>query len=137
MKSEWGKRYAFLLFIVIISFSVSVDTFGLELLVNMPTGQTVTIQIDPDKTVGDVKEYIYDITDIHPVNQIVFKKNRELDVTQSLASYGIEDKDTLTVKYGNVSTGSVKRNGGFLKIIAILITLAVLALGIKKVFLSQ
>ena len=60
MKKEWpGWRY--LLFCTLLIVLSAGNVCGMEILVVMPTGQSVSIQAEPENTVGDVKIFIFDI----------------------------------------------------------------------------
>ena len=110
--------YRNLLYCTLLLLASGGKAWGVEILVRMPTGQTVTVQAEPENTVGDVKEMVFDITNIHTINQLMYKGDRELDDDKTLSSCGISDKDTLTVKYGSKTTGKgKKRYGKYLYII--------------------
>ena len=131
-----GFRY--LLYCTLLFVVSAGSVSGMEVQVHMPTGQTLSIQAEPESTVGDVKGMIFDITNIHMLNQIMFKDGKKLDDDKTLASYGISDKDTLTVKYGSQSSGTKKKGyGGYLKILLPLIVIAVIAYKIKKIMSDE
>ncbi|MCE5248844.1 ubiquitin family protein [bacterium] len=101
--------------------------------VALPTAQVVTVEAVPEDTVLRVKEFVYNVTEIHVGNQRMFKNAAELDNMKTLASYGVADGDTLQVKYGVDDSGEqVRATGGWWKILIIIVILAAVALWVKK-----
>ena len=130
--------YRNLLYCTLLLLASGGKAWGVEILVRMPTGQTVTVQAEPENTVGDVKEMVFDITNIHTINQLMYKGDRELDDDKTLSSCGISDKDTLTVKYGSKTTGKgKKRYGKYIAFILPLVIIAVIAYKIKKIMSDE
>lgn len=110
------------------------SSFGMEVLVSLPNGQTVTVPYTSESTVSDVKEFVFNVSDIQTINQQMFKGSIELDNAKTLESYGIADRDTLVVRY---STGgsplSGGKSGGILKIAILVVIIAGVILGIRKI----
>ena len=131
-----GFRY--LLYCTLVFVVSAGSACGMEVHVRMPTGQSVSVQAEPENTVGELKGMIFDITNIHALNQVMYKGDRELDDDKTLAFCGISDKDTLIVKYGSKSSEKRKKGyGGYIKILLPLLIIAVIAYKIKKIMSDE
>ena len=138
MKVVRHACWILLIVTVFFAFNGVDNAFSMELTVVTSVAKTVTVQAEPEDTVADVKEFVYNVIEIHPGNQRMFKGDIELDNAMTLASYGITDGDTLKVSYGR-STFSPQDNGkgGLIKVIVIIVILAVIITIIKKVLMSS
>ena len=105
----------------------------MEVLVSLPNSQTVTVPYTSESTVSDVKEFVFNVSDIETINQQMFKGSIELDNAKTLESYGIADRDTLVVRYGIGGSVTDEKSGGYLKIVIILVIIAIVILGIRKI----
>ena len=134
MKSAGCKHLSYFFIVVILVLSGAIVSHGMEITISMPTGQTLTINAEPGQTVLEVKTVVYNITEIHPHNQRMFKGNAELDNEMTLSTYVISEGENLVVRYGK-SGGSVKKRSTG-KIVLLFIGFTVLAAvvyGIKKI----
>ena len=109
------------------------SSFGMEVLVSLPNGQTVTVPYTSESTVSDVKEFVFNVSEIQMINQQMFKGSIELDNAKTLESYGITDRDTLVVRYGSGGSVTDEKSGGYLKIVIIIVIIAAVILGILKI----
>ena len=128
-----------LIFTAFFAFNGVDGAFSMELTVVTSVAKTVRVEAEPEDTVADVKEFVYNVTEIHPGNQRMFKGDIELDNAMTLASYGITDGDTLKVSYGR-GTFSPQDNGNgwFIKVIVLIVILAVIVAVVKKkIFTTQ
>ncbi len=106
----------------------------MDIIVSMPTGQTVIVKAEPEQTVADVKNFVYNVTEIHTINQRMYKGDKELDDSATLASYKISDRDTLVVRYGSRDASVKPRQTGKIVIIVIVVALIIaIALKLKKI----
>ena len=129
-KQQYLILRVFMVVFVLVCFH---GAFAMNVKVALPTGQTVPVEAQPEDTVAKVKDFVYNVTEIHPGNQRMFKGNVEMENMKTLASYGVADGDTLYVKHGTTEPFVEKKgSGGFLKIVVIVIVLAGIAYWIKR-----
>lgn len=105
----------------------------MEVLVSLPNEQTVTVPYTSESTISDVKEFIFNVCDIQTINQQIFRGSIELDNAKTLESYGIADRDTLVIRYGFGGSVTDEKSSGYLKIVIILVIIAAVILGIRKI----
>ncbi len=101
---------------------------AMELTVILPGGQTLTVSSEPNHTVRQVKQRIYAISEINPLNQILYYKDKRLEENHTLSSYHIGEGDTIRVKHGVLNAPTSKEKSIFWRIALIL--LAILGIGI-------
>jgi len=120
-------------FIMVLAFFSVGAANGMKITVVTSAAKTVIVQAEPEDSVADVKEFVFNVIEIHPGNQMMFKGDTLLDSSKTLASYGISDGDTLTVSYGrNTPTAKGKGSGGLVKIVVIIVILAVIITVVRK-----
>ena len=123
----------FVLFLALSALMGIVSSYAMDVLVYLPSTQTVTVPCTPESTVSNVKEFVFNVTEVHPINQRMFKGSEELENTRTLASYKIADRDTLVVKYGTGGAPAQSgKSGGIIKIVLFVVILAGVILGIRK-----
>ncbi len=122
-----------LVFTLVLAFNSVGAAYGMKITVVTSVSKTVTVQAEPEDSVADVKEFVFNVIEIHPENQVMFKGDTLLDNSKTLASYGISDGDTLTVSYGrSKSAAKDKGAGGLIKIVVFIVILAVIITVVKK-----
>jgi len=127
-------RRILVFFLVVFTLAGIGSSYTMDVLVSLPNGQTVTVPYTPESTVSDVKEFVFNVSEVHTINQRMFKGSVELENTRTLKSYGIADRDTLVVRYGaGGGPLPVGKSGGILKIALFVIILAGVILGIRKI----
>lgn len=100
--------------------------------------KTVTVTAEPDDTIAEVKEFIYNVTELHVLNQRIFKGDTELENSGTLESYGITDGTTLRVTYSRGTLApSKKGTNGLVKVIIAIVIIAIVATIVKKTVLSK
>ena len=125
--------WSLLVFTLVLAFTSIGSAYGMKIIVVTSAAKTVAVQAEPEDSVADVKEFVFNVVEIHPENQMMFKGDTLLDNSKTLASYGISDGDTLTVSYGrNKSASKDKGSGGLVKIVVIIVILAVIVTVVKK-----
>jgi hypothetical protein len=66
----------------------------------------------PEETVQQVKQKVYAMSEISPLNQVVYYKGKRLADDQTLASYSIGEGDTLRVEHGVLNAPTAKEKSG-------------------------
>ncbi len=133
MRNLWRNCRIGVFFLLIYSLIGIGSSFGMEVLVSLPTGQTVTVPYTSESTVSDIKKFILNVCEIQPINQRMFKGSVELDNSKTLESYGIADRDSLVVRYTTGGSLTDKKSGRYFKIVIILVIIAGVILGIRKI----
>lgn len=72
-------------------------TQPISIFVLNPTGKTLTVKVDGQATLDELKETIQDITDITPDSQRLIFAGKQLEDGGTLEDYGIRNGDTLHV----------------------------------------
>lgn len=122
-----------LVFTLVLAFTGVGAAYGMKIIVITSAAKTVTVQAEPEDTIADVKEFVFNVIEIHPGNQNMFRGDTLLDNSKTLASYGISDGDTLTVKYGRGNPDAKdKGSGGLVKIVVIIVIIAVIVTVVRK-----
>ena len=108
------------MWIALVSFVLLVSAggaaFALDLVVVMPGGQDLSVTVEPENTIAQVKDKVYNASELSPLNQIMFKGKQKLDEKRTLASYSIKNGDTLLIKHGVLSAPTQKEKGNGLLI---------------------
>ena len=78
----------------------------IEILVKVPTGKTVTLEVDPNDFIDDVKMKIQDKEGIPPQSQNLILNGKYLEDRHSVSYYKIQGKSTLQMdlKSGRIGT---------------------------------
>lgn len=117
MKDTRKRTVTVLCLLGVIYAATALTGFAMELMVIIPGGQMIKVAAEPSDTAEQIKKKVYSISDLNPLNQIVFRGGKELDDKKSLSSYGISDGDTLIVKHGMVKAPTRKTDSGDLLIV--------------------
>ena len=103
------KKLLSLLVLLMTTVSMSATVPYIQISVTVPTGNSITLKVTPDYTIGDVKEKIAQQTLIPIELQILTFNNQVLVDEQSVDYYDIEDDPTLTL---SLVSGNYYLNGG-------------------------
>ena len=70
--------------------------WGMQIFVKIPTGKTITLDVDPSDTLANLKAKIQDKEALAPeTQQLIFNNQMRLDNDKSLTDYSIQPKSTL------------------------------------------
>ncbi len=72
----------------------------MNLTLALPGGQAIQVTAEDNTSVEQLKKKVFGVTEISPMNQILFKDDKKLDNARALSSHSIKDGDTLRVEYG-------------------------------------
>ena len=103
------KKLLSLLVLLMTTVSMSAKPANMQISVTMPTGNSITLEVFPDNTIGDVKETIEQQTLIPIELQILTFNNQVLVDEQSVGYYDIRDDAALTL---SLVSGNYYLNGG-------------------------
>lgn len=103
------KKLLSLLVLLMTTVSMSAKVPYMQISVTVPTGNSITLKVTPDYTIGEVKETIEQQTLIPTELQILTFNNQVLVDEQSVGYYDIEDDPTLTL---SLVSGNYYLNGG-------------------------
>ena len=138
MKVILQKCWLFLLIIPLVAVFPVTQSIAVEITIVLPTSRILSFDSDPEETIYDIKDYIFNVSSISPENQRIFKDSKELENTRSISSYTITDGDTIYVKFGTRGmTRETKKSGGFLKTLIIIVILAGIIIVVKKTVLTK
>ncbi len=97
--------------------SYSSSSSAMNLTLALPGGQAIQVTAEDNTSVEQLKKKVFGVTEISPMNQILFKDDKKLDNARALSSYSIKDGDTLRVEYGVITVKARKGDSGILWII--------------------
>ncbi|MHB9027669.1 MAG: ubiquitin-like domain-containing protein [Candidatus Latescibacterota bacterium] len=101
---------------------------ALDLTVILPGDQTLRVSAAPEETVQRVKEKVYAMSEVNPLNQVVYYEGNRLEDDRTLSSYNIGEGDTLRVEHGVLNAPTSKEKSGMVWIL--LTILVILGVGI-------
>jgi len=97
-----------ILFFIFMFVSVNIAQSG-EITVITSTGKDFKVNVTPQQTIAELKNFVFNVTQIHVETQIMSKGDKILNNNKTIESCGIKDGDTLFVK---ISVGvSIKDKG--------------------------
>ena len=68
---------------------------AMQIFVNVPTGKTITLEVEPGDSIDEVKMKIQDKEGYQPDKQTLFFEDQELEVGHTLADYNIQKESSL------------------------------------------
>ena len=117
MKGAWARVLVVLCVFSVPWVAAVPSVSAMELTVILPGGQAIKVAAEPQETIELVKQNVYTISEISPLNQVVFKGEKELDNKRLLSDYSIKDGDTLIVRHGIIGAPTRKKDSGTLWVV--------------------
>ena len=90
-------RQTMSLFVLLMMFAMSAFA-TMQIFVKMPTGKTLTLEVESDETIASVKSKIQDKEGIPPADQTLLYGNKVLLDNRILSDYSIGKESTLFLK---------------------------------------
>ncbi len=92
-----------LYFFVLFSF-ISVNALAMQIFVKDDDGKTITLDVETNDTVENIKAKIQDKKDIDPSNQILIFEGQTLENGKTLADYNITKESTIYLKVSTLNS---------------------------------
>ena len=138
MKCLQQKLWLILIVTAFLATITGEKVSAMKITVVTTTGKTLSVDVEPEDTVVDLKDFVFDVTQIHRGTQRMFKDSIQLENEQTLASYNISEGDTIYVKLGTgTSTQEEKKLGGFAKTLILIIVLFGIVMIARKVLSTK
>ena len=129
------------LILIVTAFLAAVTgekVFAMKITVVTTTGKTLSVDAEPEDTIEELKDFVFDVTQIHRGTQRMYKDSIQLENEQTLASYNISEGDTIYVKLGaGTSAQEEKKLGGFVKTLILIIVLFGIVMIARKVLSTK
>lgn len=87
-----------LVFLLFFIFSLA-SLHGMQIFVKLPSGKTITLEVEPEDAIQQVKQKIQDKEGVSPEIQRLFFQEEELEKGRTLSYYEIQSEDTLYLFY--------------------------------------
>ena len=97
------SKHRWILFLIVITGLLAAYTsvWAMQIFVKTATGKTITLEVEPGFTIGEVKTEIEITEGIPQAQQSLKYLNRELENNNTLADYNIQKESTLHLTVSN------------------------------------